>query len=393
MNFLKPDKGSGAEEHSKMFPPSGSKRWMLCPGSAELCKDLPDTSGPAAKEGTLLHAFCEKNVKLRVNELPVNYKSLDEKLAPQAELALDMVYNLCQENKAVIVGIEIWGSVPGLEEICGTADLVLWSSATKEIFVVDYKFGFREVIASNNSQLRIYSLIAIPIMRKEAVEHVTMCIIQPKVHETKPSIETVLISELNEWRDVELAPIYKGISDMSLSSILVPGEEQCQWCKAKVENCSKMDSNVSSVLDNDEVGDKDLGERLSLVPLLRGWCKAVEAEAMSQLEDGQEVTDHKLIRKRANRAWVDPVKTDKWLAARKIKLQDRTTSKIIGIPAAEKMVKTLGLSKKLNNAFERLIHKPEGKLSYARADDPRQEVVVESVEDALNKSYDFTDLI
>ena len=40
--------------HAQLSP-SSAVRWMTCPGSVALCKDIPDTSSASADEGTMMH--------------------------------------------------------------------------------------------------------------------------------------------------------------------------------------------------------------------------------------------------------------------------------------------------------------------------------------------------
>ena len=46
--------------HAVLFPPSGSPRWMPCPGSVALCAGLPRTSSIYADEGTAAHYLASR---------------------------------------------------------------------------------------------------------------------------------------------------------------------------------------------------------------------------------------------------------------------------------------------------------------------------------------------
>ena len=75
----------------------------------------------------------------------------------------------------------------------------------------------------------------------------------------------------------------------------------------------------------------------------------------------------------------------RWLAARGLKEKERYNWKIIGIPDAEALVEPLiADSAKLQNAFARLIEKPEGKLTYAPESDKRSAVEVNNAVEVVN---------
>lgn len=46
-----------------LLSPSSAVRWMTCPGSVALTKDMPDTSSKFADEGTLAHALAERALR------------------------------------------------------------------------------------------------------------------------------------------------------------------------------------------------------------------------------------------------------------------------------------------------------------------------------------------
>lgn len=371
--------------HSKLFSPSGSHRWLNCPGSAELCAKYPDTTSEAAADGIMKHDFCEKNIQgyIKHPEL-IEYSGLMEPEIHQVKLAMDMVANIMATNEAVIVAIEYEnGRILGMPELYGTVDLVLYSKVTKELFVIDYKFGYNEVKAEMNTQLLIYAALACGVMKDGLVENITIGIVQPKINEKKPDLYSLTKKELDNWVRNELSPKYDGISNGQLKNHFVPGEEQCRWCKAKAE-CPEIRKEISDALNTDISDNTNIGYWLEKVKMIRDWCSDIESTAIAQMQEGKIVSGYKLVRGRSNRRWVDPEKADKWLAARRFKADERRDYKVIGIPKAEKLISGLELSTKLKNSFERLIEKPEGKITYAKEDDPRSPIIVENVTNALN---------
>ena len=68
--------------HAKLSA-SGAHRWMACPGSYSLEKDIPDKSSEAAQEGTVAHSLAEAMIKynsgaIRKTEFNRKYKAIKE---------------------------------------------------------------------------------------------------------------------------------------------------------------------------------------------------------------------------------------------------------------------------------------------------------------------------
>jgi hypothetical protein len=125
-----------------------------------------------------------------------------------------------------------------------------------------------------------------------------------------------------------------------------------------------------------------------MVARMRDWCNAVEAEAEDKLKAGETDPRWKLVRGKANRRWKNEEEAERWLAARGLKEKERYKWTVIGIPAAEELLDGKLTSTKLQNAFARLIEKPEGKLTYAKAGDKREAVVITAATEIFQKSDD-----
>lgn len=311
----------------------------------------------------------------------VDYSSLPTEAVAPVKQAMEMVKSICETHNAVLVAIEYSdGEIPTMGEIFGTVDVVLYAKDTKQLIVVDYKFGYNPVAVEMNTQLLIYAALALGVIRKGIVDTITLCVIQPRVNEDRPSLFTLAYIELIGWVKEKLIPIYNGILDHSLDTTFVPGEEQCKWCKAKA-TCPTIQQEVMDALNttpNSRGADLNLGDLLAKIHMIRDWCKTIESAALAKMEEGIPVAGYKLVRKRSNRRWKDKNRVDKWLAARKIKADQRRNWTIIGIPAAEALIKNMDLSTKLKNAFARLIEKPEGGLTYAKEADPRPTAEIET---------------
>lgn len=387
-------------DHSKYFSPSAAKTWLACPGSAILNADKENKSNVHSDRGTALHDFCAKNFFTPRED--VDYSGLDEGDRTDVKKALEMAWSIEDSMTEPLVLIEERGEVIGAEDIFGTIDLVFWSEFDDHLVIADYKFGYGPV-EPETPQLRIYGHAAFNIFRKKnpafIVGKVTTAIIQPR-QSSKAQMATFSWEEMVQWRYGTLNPGYEAILGMAgkpiTELVLTPGEAQCKWCRsAKDASCPALNAQVeellASVPHNEEPLDLTLEERLRRVPLMRLIADAIEEEAFALLNKGGKIPGFKLVRGRSNRAWADKEKTEKFLAARGLKEKERYNWSVIGIPAAEALLADKLTSTKLQNAFQALIVKPEGKLTIAPESDKRSAIEINTAQELLQGETDELD--
>lgn len=400
--------------HSRYFSPSAANTWMLCPGSAQLNADKESKSSPDAERGTNLHTFMQENFGC---EGDPDYTALPEGDRDDAKKALEMAWEVCLEfederllEKEVNLLLPIPdkrtpildefgdqclhdGGTPIYEdEIFGTVDLIGYNAREKHLLILDYKFGYGEVDPTMNRQLLIYALGARRIFAKIGIDNITLCIVQPQ-RSNRPKLFTLTNAELNDWNDNVLLPAWKAV--MAKEKTLVVGDSQCQWCRSKVDcpaRLQEIDDIFSEGNATTAQEDKSVFDKLEMVSRLRNWCNAVEAEAQSRLEAGETDPRWKLVRGKSNRRWANEDDAANFLKNRGFKEKERYRWKVIGIPEAEKLVAPkIADSVKLQNAFQRLIVKPEGKLTYAPANDKREGVEIQKVENIIKEFDDELD--
>jgi hypothetical protein len=98
---------------------------------------------------------------------------------------------------------------------------------------------------------------------------------------------------------------------------------------------------------------------------------------MGVLLTGEQVPGFKLVRGRSNRRWKDESAADRWLTSQGLKEKERYDFKLKGPAKIEKIVDLTPI--KLKN-FQGLIEKPEGALTFAREEDKRPAVVINTAE-------------
>lgn len=311
---------------------------MTCTASA-----IVDTSGlrerakPAADHGAMLHGVAERC--LREGTEPV----AGDKVSPADAASVRAYVDHVREkpgSKLYEVKADL---IPGL--LGGTADCVRVDPPILE--VIDYKSGSIFVDPVGNWQLTIY---AAAVARKLAAvvdpDEVVLTIVQPA------------LDSFNSWtlsrkalerraRQVE-ATVERVVSG---EVEFAPSEEACRFCSARPICPAHHEMTRRAARDDfaglgapevpEEASVPSWGERLRLVPYLREWCKAVEAEARARLLEGEEVDGFKTVEgRRGNRTWGDPKAARRLLESWGLDETELYTEPVMISPAqAEKAVK------------------------------------------------------
>lgn len=153
-------------EHAKLSP-SGSARWLACPGSYWLSEQAPkQPSTAAADEGTDAHDWAAKILLGELDAFDSPYAGI--------ELYVDRVKQ-ASERKGAMLWVE--KRVYLTQEVHGTPDAVV--SHKKALDVFDLKYGYNKVEAKDNTQLLIYAAGAIKTYDLKPTK-VNMHIVQPR---------------------------------------------------------------------------------------------------------------------------------------------------------------------------------------------------------------------
>lgn len=308
-----------APETHALLSASSAERWLNCPGSVQLTKDMPDTVSTYAEEGRLAHAVAE--LKLR--------KKFIEKIGPKA-FAVRMnklkaaplyqeemqgytdqyvEYITCLANSfptrpwvAAEHRVDYSAFAP---EGFGTADCILLCGA--KLCVIDFKYGKGvEVRADHNPQMMLYALGAVLEYRAVYdIDTVHMAIVQPRaggISEYEVSRE-----ELMDWAAFTLRPAaekaFAGAGEYRAG-------DWCRFCRAKAV-CRKHADSVVAVLE-DFAGDlpallsnEEVAEILKRVKPLQVYVDAVKEYAEHTLLSGGVIPGWKMVEGRAVRVFDD----------------------------------------------------------------------------------------
>lgn len=222
-------------EHSR-FAPSAAERVRYCPASLKREEKIPNIVGIEAKQGTVLHhiahdaivnnkpSFKYENTFLLGKEKIKIDKKLLEKIKGYVNYAKLKLLNgngMVGVEQKLESGILVKGQF-------GHCDMLALVGSTLEIH--DLKTGRVTVYAFNNTQLMVYSVLALgklPHAQQKRVNTIKLFVhqypaLRPRVHE-------YTINEINAFTG-EMVDAYK--KALSKNPIAIPGEH-CIYCRAK----------------------------------------------------------------------------------------------------------------------------------------------------------------
>ena len=398
--------------------PSKRHRWALCPGSIrEEAKYPEQRESPAAIDGTHSHTLLEHCIKTGLID-PMTTVGLtmrdhdgeftvDRERAARVKIAVDYVQSRLVETLGLgRVTSEMKVDPSWLmhrKDLGGTVDIQIFDPMNSVLEIIDYKDGMAPVKVQGNHQLELYaigviSMLEIPVNKPFPFHTVRMTIIQPKL--TMRGINPIQSHDVGiDYLLHEVVP--KIAVEATLTerpdAALVPGESQCNYCRAK-GGCSALASNVMKevgimfpqTIQPVEIVDQtqndpatmnadQIRQILEAAPMLRQMIEAVEKEALRRLEAGQSLPGLKLVHGRGSRAWA---LSEEEMAEKLIKMGIPKgavyESKLISPAKAEKLTWTkrdgsvVQLSKKqIDRMDQEYVAKVAGKLTVVPESDSR----------------------
>lgn len=318
-----------AERAHARLSPSGSKRWINCPGSIRMETGIPEVPSKYAAEGTAAHELAEKCLRHGYNSSryvgkEINGWSVTVGMAEAVQIYLDY----CRSRINVTVNGKPWLNKYLLEqrveigviEDGGTADMIVYDEHSFTLEVIDYKHGVGvPVEAEDNTQGLLYALGALKEFSGSFIDKVKVTIVQPRCHHPEGPIRSWEIDydEVIEW-NFKLYDAVLAAKDPN--ALLNPGD-WCKFCRA-AHLCPKLRERALRSAQDDfgavEVGNlpdpakmtpAELAALLDDIPFVEAWVKAVKEFAHNEAVSGRIPPGRKLVATRATRQWVWPEDT------------------------------------------------------------------------------------
>ena len=372
-----------------LLAPSSAHRWIECPGSVVLSKDIPETTSEYAEEGTFAHAVaahCLNNPDFELsagfvltyedNGVEIN-RSVPEDMVEPVLTYVNTVRYMTDGATDIQFEQRIdLSDVLGIPEQFGTSDVI--AIVGNELQIHDLKYGKGvKVFADKNWQLILYALGALEEALLIAdIDHVRLVIHQPRLNHGSEAVYTV--EELREFGEEAklVAKTIMAALEKGCGAELNPGEKQCCFCPAKGQCEALQNFALTQVIEEFEflppeadLLKEDLESSISGVPqidnsrlsvllgnldLISKWVSAVRELAMSKLLAGEAITGWKLVEGKAgNRKWADAVKVEEIMKSMRLKKEEMYDFKIISPTTAEKLLK--GSKRKWNRLQPEII--------------------------------------
>lgn len=359
---------------------SSAYRWLKCPPSVMMTKDLPDKTSIYADEGSAAHEVAEYKVRwyLGENDLIMpsvgnfDFDEIDRHTDNYANYVVDRIETVRKScpDAAVLVEQRLDFS-NYVKDGFGTGDIMI--IADDVIQVIDFKYGKGvQVSAEDNPQMKLYALGALNLYDYlYSIKTVRMAIVQPRL--SNISEWEISVDALLEWAENTLKPTAelaaKGEGEFNAG-------EHCRFCKLRA-TCRERSSYMMELAKYEfaepaELSDGEIEEVLQKASELSRWANDIFAYAQAKtINEGREWKGFKIVEGRSQRKYADEKKVADICRNNGYQMSQLFKSSLIGITDMEKL---LGGKKKFNELLGDYIMKPKGKLSLVPVSDKRESV-------------------
>lgn len=300
---------------------SSAHRWMACPGSVELTRDIPDRDTDYSREGTAAHELAElclsKDVAAALYQgTELHGFEVDADMVAGVQLFLDTVKARVGHNG------QMWSerrvdlaALNPPAPMFGTLDAQ--ALAGRRLSIIDLKYGRGVIVeVENNPQLFYYALGALLALPPgTAVDEVEIVVVQPRASHEDGQVrsQVVPVEDLLGFADKLME---RARATQQPDAPLVVGDH-CRFCPA-IGRCPAHLSHAVAVaqVEFDAVAEPvppdprlltpdQLADLLPKLDVLEKWLTGVRAAAFDLAAHGTPIRGRKLVAKRANRKWTN----------------------------------------------------------------------------------------
>lgn len=315
------------KEHS-LLSASSSSRWLKCPPSAILCKDIETNTSVYAEEGTEAHELAERKLLLLFKKISqeeynswytmfrARSKFWSEEMEEYVNVYVNTVLEQAEGYTEIYFELRVdYSDIINVPDHKGTCDCAI--VFPDRLTIMDLKYGKGVLVqAEENSQLSLYALAACQTLKIE-VSKIRLMIVQPR------------LENFSSW-DTDFATLYKwGIGYARERAQLAiqgkgdfcPGEKQCRFCKLRGSCNARAQANIEEAKevfgDEHNVGELTIPEQskalahqipleklaivLEIGPLYSQWFNDVQAYAYQLAMSGIQIPGFKLVQGKTNR--------------------------------------------------------------------------------------------
>lgn len=300
---------------------SSAHRWLNCPGSALLTKDMPDTTSIYAAEGTQAHSLCE--AVARQGLLARGYSLTSSSLPGEPQEAPDEMKECAQEYlEAILEAADAIQQVSGqkpyiaLEQRLdyskwvpdgfGTGDCIIIGGGI--LHAIDYKHGKGvRVEAEGNPQLMLYALGALHRYQSLYFIHtVRWTIVQPRNGGVSQAPD-MPVQDLLAWAEYVVQPT--AVLASQPGADIRPGE-WCRFCKAQATCRARSDHMLAlegfQKQDPRLMTPEQISDAMTRGAELARWLSDLQEYSLSELLAGRPIPGWKAVAGRSIRTWTDP---------------------------------------------------------------------------------------
>lgn len=304
-----------------LYSASSLDRLALCPPSARLGKDIPDTSSKDAERGTRIHAAGEA---LLLGD-PVD--GLDDEEYQIAKLYAEYVWDVAGDEGVIHVEAEFHKELGVYNEnFGGTADAVVVLG--RNLHIIDLKSGRTPVQSKDNKQMLTYALGAWDRYGRTNFDFIHLHIFQPS------NVSTIVYGAERMLRWVEELVVIGERADDPFEKPN-PSAKACHFCKAKTV-CPAM---REKVLENakQDFAENSLEKLLDDAKLAITWAETIQEQAKQAILDGKDAGKWTLKNGRKMISYKDKVGAEAYFAenVQAFELKSPSALKKIGIEVPE----------------------------------------------------------